>query len=89
MIEWVVRSNTARLGFLDYDFFCVSQMGDFVDVIGRLCLCFQETYPHTAPIWFAESEDGGVSTAIQKVCDTTPENFNVSIQSHTLRPTSK
>ena len=38
----------------------------------------QETYPHTAPIWFAESEDPGVSAAIERLCDTTADNYNVS-----------
>ena len=37
----------------------------------------QETYPSSAPIWFAESEDAILSAAISKLCDTTPDKFNV------------
>ncbi|XP_013409506.1 ubiquitin-conjugating enzyme E2 Q2 [Lingula anatina] len=36
-----------------------------------------ETYPQTAPIWFSETEDATVSTAIEQLCDTTPENFTI------------
>ena len=39
---------------------------------------FQETYPHTAPIWFSESEDVSATAAIEKLCETAPDNFNVS-----------
>jgi len=36
-----------------------------------------ETYPSTAPIWFAESEEGGVAQVIEKLCDTAPENYSI------------
>ena len=42
----------------------------------------QETYPHTSPIWFAESDDAIVSAAIEKLCETTPDNYNVSDRPH-------
>ena len=44
----------------------------------NMCFVFQETYPHTPPIWFSESDDSTVSAAIEKLCDTTPDNYNVS-----------
>lgn len=43
-----------------------------------------ETYPHTSPIWFAESDDAIVSAAIEKLCETTPDNYNICKQIHLL-----
>lgn len=42
-------------------------------------LSFQETYPQTAPIWFAESDDSLVSEAIEVLNETTPDKFSVRI----------
>ncbi|ELT87201.1 hypothetical protein CAPTEDRAFT_171745 [Capitella teleta] len=39
-----------------------------------------ETYPQTAPIWFSESDDSLVSTAIERLCDTSSRNFNICRQ---------
>ncbi|KAK2146113.1 hypothetical protein LSH36_631g01040 [Paralvinella palmiformis] len=43
-----------------------------------------ETYPQTAPIWFSESDETSVSTAIEKLCDTSPANYNICKQIHLL-----
>lgn len=39
-----------------------------------------ETYPQTAPIWFSETDDLLVSAAIEKLCDTSPSNYNICKQ---------
>ncbi|CAH1796802.1 unnamed protein product [Owenia fusiformis] len=36
-----------------------------------------DTYPQTAPIWFAESEDVTVTNAIAQLCETSAENYNI------------
>jgi len=51
----------------------IGRNGEKLVVYGNIT----ETYPRSAPIWFAESEDAGLSAAIEKLCDTTPDKFNV------------
>lgn len=34
------------------------------------CLDFQETYPNTPPVWFADSEDPIVTNAVQILSNT-------------------
>jgi ubiquitin-conjugating enzyme E2 Q len=36
-----------------------------------------ETYPQSAPIWFAEYDDANVSTAIEKLCEAGAEHYNI------------
>jgi len=42
-----------------------------------LCVCVQEDYPHSPPIWFSESDDAVLSTALEKLSETSPQNNNV------------
>ena len=38
--------------------------------LNKLHFLFQETYPHTPPVWFAESEETNISNAIQLLSNT-------------------
>lgn len=44
-----------------------------------LSISLQETYPQMPPIWFSESEDSIVPVIIEKLCDTSEKNYNVSL----------
>ena len=39
----------------------------------------QETYPQSPPIWFSEDEDQNVSSAIERLSDTSANNYGVCI----------
>lgn len=50
------------------------------DVSGNLeliCCKFQETYPSTPPVWFAESEETSVTNAVQILSNTTGRDNHV------------
>ncbi|XP_064608560.1 ubiquitin-conjugating enzyme E2 Q1-like [Liolophura sinensis] len=47
--------------------------GDKYDIHANIT----ETYPQTAPIWFAESDDSLVSEAIEVLNETTPDKFSI------------
>lgn len=41
---------------------------------------FGETYPHTPPIWFSESEDSTISATLEKLAETSEKNFSICKQ---------
>lgn len=45
---------------------------------------FQETYPSTPPVWFAESEDPVVTTAVQILSNTQGRDNHVINQVSTF-----
>ena len=52
----------------------------YVCIHVRVYVCaFQETYPHSPPVWFAETEDTNVTNAIERLSNTVGKDNHVSI----------
>lgn len=55
----------------------------FIDNIINPFFSSQETYPHTPPVWFAESEETNISNAIQLLSNTS------GLDNHVINQVSK
>ena len=52
----------------------------FIDNKGskhRINANITETYPQSPPIWFSEDEDQNISSAIERISDTSPNNYGI------------